>query len=187
MFERFTYCEEKVLNCHPLTQGGFANLKVAREKKLSFIIFTFEFCPDLFSFSWSSVLPSLYMCPNQGGSMDFILYKGKHGGRRPEAGRKRIHSRGVSHRIREKVSGRTPLHINFKFRTFIKNKRCLALLKRAILNARSHGLRVIHFSLQSNHIHLIVEAFKTRDTASLIIFSDERLLALRVSLRILCF
>lgn len=86
------------------------------------------------------------------------LYKGSRGGRRPGSGRKRIHSKGVAHREREKVSGRTPLHINFKFRTQIRNKLCLRLLKKAILNSRSHGLRVIHFSLQHNHVHLIVEA-----------------------------
>ncbi|WPU66418.1 transposase [Peredibacter starrii] len=86
------------------------------------------------------------------------LYQGKSGGRRPGSGRKRIHSKGVAHRIREKVTNRTPLHINFKYRTFIKNKYCLKLLKRAIINARAHGLRIIHFSLQSNHVHLIIEA-----------------------------
>lgn len=85
------------------------------------------------------------------------LYQGNWGGRRPGSGRKRIHSKGVSHRVREKVTTRTPIHINFKYKTLIKNKFCLKLLKRAIVNARSHGLRVVHFSLQSNHVHLIIE------------------------------
>ena len=80
------------------------------------------------------------------------------GGYRRDSGRKRIHSRGVAHRKREKVLLKTPLHINFKYQTQIKNKFCLRLLKRAILNARKHGLRVNHFSLQHNHVHLIVEA-----------------------------
>lgn len=31
-------------------------------------------------------------------------------------------------------------------------------MKRSIQNARSHGLRVLHFSLESNHVHLILEA-----------------------------
>lgn len=88
----------------------------------------------------------------------FNLNKGTRGGRRDGSGRKRIHSKGVSHRVREKVNYRVPLHINFKYRTHIKNKTCLKILKRAILNARSHGLRINHFSMQSNHIHLIVEA-----------------------------
>lgn len=88
----------------------------------------------------------------------FNLYKGARGGRRPGSGRKRVHSKGVAHRQRETVNRRAPLHINFKFRTQIRNKLCLRLLKRAILNSRPHGLKVIHFSLQYNHVHLIVEA-----------------------------
>lgn len=88
----------------------------------------------------------------------FNLYKGKWGGRRPGAGRKRIHSKGVAHRSRELVNHRFPLHINFKVSAFIRNKVCLRILKRAILNARQKGLRIRHYSLQSNHIHLIVEA-----------------------------
>lgn len=86
------------------------------------------------------------------------LYQGARGGKRPNCGRKRIKSKGVAHRQRERVTTRTPMHINFKYKSYIKNKDCLRLLKRAILNARSHGLRVLHFSLQTNHIHLIVEA-----------------------------
>lgn len=80
------------------------------------------------------------------------------GGVRKNAGRKREISRGVSHREREHVSGRTPVHINFKYRTHVRNKTTLKLLKRSISNARSHGLRVLHFSFQTNHVHLIVEA-----------------------------
>lgn len=86
------------------------------------------------------------------------LNRGKWGGRRSGSGRKRAHSKGVAHRVREKVNHRTPLHINFKFKAYIRNKQCLKLLKRAILNGRKHGLSIIHFSLQTNHIHLIVEA-----------------------------
>lgn len=86
------------------------------------------------------------------------LSKGKRGGRRPGSGRRRIHSKGVGHRRRERVSGKVPMHINFKYKAFIRNKQCMKLLKRAIVNARSHGLRIVQFSLQSNHVHLIVES-----------------------------
>jgi REP element-mobilizing transposase RayT len=86
------------------------------------------------------------------------LFKGTRGGRRPGAGRKRIHSKGVAHRVREKVHMRHAMHVNFKYRTTIRHKKGLSLLKRAILNARKKGPRVIHFSLQSNHIHMILEA-----------------------------
>jgi REP element-mobilizing transposase RayT len=89
---------------------------------------------------------------------NLYLFKGCHGGRRPRCGRKRIKPRGVSHCTREKVSGKTPLHVNFKYRTSIRNKDSLKLLKKAIQNARGHGLRVLHYSLESNHVHLILEA-----------------------------
>jgi REP element-mobilizing transposase RayT len=86
------------------------------------------------------------------------LYKGLRGGRRPGCGRKRIHSKGVAHRKRESVNFRHALHVNFKFRTTIRNKLSLGVLKKAISNARFHGLRIIHFSMQSNHVHFILEA-----------------------------
>lgn len=90
--------------------------------------------------------------------LELAIYKGRWGGRRPGSGRKRIHSKGVAHRTREKVSARSPLHINFKFQTSIRNKETLRVLKRAIINARSHGLRIIHYSMQRNHVHFIIEA-----------------------------
>lgn len=86
------------------------------------------------------------------------IYKGKRGGRRPNAGRKRIHSKGVAHERREKVRLYTPLHINFKYKLTVKNKEGLKALHKAIRNARTHGLKIIHFSLQHNHVHLIVAA-----------------------------
>ncbi len=86
------------------------------------------------------------------------LNGGGWGGLRLNAGRKRIHSKGVAHTLREKVTGRTPLHINFRYRSHIRNKDTLKLLKRAIKNARSHDLKILHYSFQSNHVHLIIEA-----------------------------
>lgn len=81
-----------------------------------------------------------------------------HGGKRDGAGRKRKKSRGVSHEGRERVTSRTPLHINFKYRLRVRNKDTLKLLKKAISNGRKHGLKILHFSFQQNHVHLIVDA-----------------------------
>lgn len=80
------------------------------------------------------------------------------GGLREGAGRKRRHSPGVAHSIREKVGTRTPLHVNFKYRFPVRNKTTLKLLKRAIQNARTHGLKILHYSFQHNHVHLIIHA-----------------------------
>lgn len=86
------------------------------------------------------------------------LNGGKWGGLRVNAGRKRIHSRGVSHSEREYVHQRTPLHVNFKFRINLRNKDTLKLLKRSMQNARRHGLHILNYSFQHNHVHLIIWA-----------------------------
>lgn len=86
------------------------------------------------------------------------LSGGKWGGLRANAGRKRIHSKGVSHGNREKISNRQPLHVNFKYKISVRNKETLKLLKRSIQNARRHGLQVLQYSFQHNHIHLILQA-----------------------------
>ncbi len=67
----------------------------------------------------------------------------------------------MAHRMREVVK-RHPLHVNFKYRLNVRNKETLKLLKRSIQNARGHGLRILHYSFQSNHIHLIIEADSNR-------------------------
>lgn len=92
------------------------------------------------------------------GQLKLNLDKGRWGGRRKGSGRKRLHSKGVAHRMREKVIRRTPTHINIKYKSFIRNKTFLGILKRAILNSRKKGLRILHYSVQSNHIHFIIEA-----------------------------
>lgn len=86
------------------------------------------------------------------------LSGGRWGGLRSKAGRKRVRSKGVAHTERAKVSMRTPLHVNFKYKIPVRNKDTLKLLKKAIQNARKHGLKVLHYSFQQNHIHLILEA-----------------------------
>lgn len=86
------------------------------------------------------------------------LYLGQHGGRRPSSGRNRLHSKGVSHRTREQITSRTPVHINFKVSTYIQSRPALEILTIAISKAHEHGLNIIYYALQSNHIHLIAEA-----------------------------
>ena len=86
------------------------------------------------------------------------IYKGARGGRRPNAGKIRIHSPGVAHSPREKIKATTPLHINFKYGAFIRMESVLHILEDAIVNASKFNFSVTHFTLQSNHIHLIAEA-----------------------------
>lgn len=89
--------------------------------------------------------------------LNLNIYTGKRGGRRPDSGRTRMHSKGVAHRARESINRLTAVHINFKVTTYFQNKPCLAILHKAFENSRSHGLNIVFFALQSNHVHLIIE------------------------------
>lgn len=77
------------------------------------------------------------------------------------AGRSAKHDAGIRHTSRPKISRPTSLHLTIKVKSIkanIKNKIILHMLKRAILNARRQGLKVIHFSLEYDHVHLLIEA-----------------------------
>ena len=93
----------------------------------------------------------------------------QHGGRRQGAGRKPSGPRaGLPHRARPKHSASHPVHVTMRARDGLPSLRSDALLQKALREAIACGhkssFRVIHFSIQSNHLHLIVEA---NDTPSL--------------------
>jgi REP element-mobilizing transposase RayT len=94
-------------------------------------------------------------------SLDFD--KGRHGGRRAGAGRKRTPGRRrVPHERRPRVSRHRPLHLTLRMLPDVgrlRRRRVWKQLRTAFLNAcRTSGFRICYFSLQHNHIHLIVEA-----------------------------
>ena len=77
------------------------------------------------------------------------------------AGRKPIHDAGIRHTARPFLKRPASLHLTIKVRknkAEIKNKSVLKLLKHAIQNARRQGLRVVHYSLEYDHVHLLIEA-----------------------------
>ncbi|MBC7711716.1 MAG: transposase [Rhizobacter sp.] len=77
------------------------------------------------------------------------------------AGRPAIHDRGIRHISRPKVLKPTPLHLTIKVRSNkadIQNKIILKSLHRAIIRGRLKGLKIIHYALEYNHVHLLVEA-----------------------------
>ena len=81
------------------------------------------------------------------------------GGKRAGAGRPNL-SGQVNHMKRARVKSATPLHLTWRLKDDVVNLRsydALKLFKAAAVRARGFGLRILHFSLQSNHIHLIVE------------------------------
>ncbi len=91
-----------------------------------------------------------------------------HGGKRRGAGRKN-RSNLPAHTVRPDISIKTPLHVTMKLRKGLPSLRTKALLKifrASVLKARLKGLRIIHYSLQSNHLHFLVEAQDKRELAS---------------------
>ena len=89
--------------------------------------------------------------------LELNLYKGTHGGRRPGSGRKRIHSAGVSHRERPQINHYLPLHVNFKYKLYIRNDHFKNILFKSYMNSSLKDLYVIYYSIESNHVHLIIE------------------------------
>jgi len=77
------------------------------------------------------------------------------------AGRKAIHDAGIRHTSRPFLKRPASLHLTIKVqrnKDEIKNKSVLKLLKHAILRARFQGLKVLHYSLEYDHVHLLIEA-----------------------------
>lgn len=78
-----------------------------------------------------------------------------------KAGRPAIHDKGIRHTVRPRIHKTTMLHLTIKVRenkADIKNKRILKLLHHAIKRARLQRLKVLHYTLEYNHVHLLVEA-----------------------------
>jgi REP element-mobilizing transposase RayT len=83
-----------------------------------------------------------------------------HGGKRKGAGRPNL-SGLVSHMKREPVNWKLPLHINTKIRAHypsMRRKDVVKIFEGCCARTKKFGLHVIHFTIQSNHIHLICEA-----------------------------
>lgn len=91
----------------------------------------------------------------------------KHGGRRPGAGRKRRSDESVPHARRPAFDGaRHPLHVTLRMARGVWNlrsQRGYRVIERTLRDERAQPaetrpLRVVHYSVQGNHLHLVVEA-----------------------------
>jgi REP element-mobilizing transposase RayT len=86
------------------------------------------------------------------------------GGWRPGAGRPRSNRRNkrVLHRRRPRVTRHTPAHITLRVVpevTSLRTKKRAQVLRRAfVASCARDGFRIIDWSVQGNHLHLIVEA-----------------------------
>src|SRR4051812_32104663 len=99
--------------------------------------------------------------PAKGDQLDLALAR-KRGGRREGAGRKPSGSRvGVAHRARPEHKARHPVHVTLRARGRLPSLREQVLffeLRRCIGRASKEWFRVLHFSVQRDHVHLVVEA-----------------------------
>src|SRR6202163_3015021 len=84
------------------------------------------------------------------------------GGYRPGAGRKPKRDAGPSHLRRPELSRHHPVHTTLRVARGcwnLRSRRALAALQGAFEGGRERfGFRLIHYSVQGNHLHLIVEA-----------------------------
>jgi REP element-mobilizing transposase RayT len=90
------------------------------------------------------------------------------GGKRKNAGRPNKTGE-VSHGKRPHVNFKSPLHITMRLKKGMVNLRTQRLLnafRKATREAQKFGFHVVHFSLLSNHVHLIAEAKNSKALAS---------------------
>ena len=84
------------------------------------------------------------------------------GGRRPGAGRKPSGRKvGVSHRTRPPHESRHPVHATLRAQRGIpslRGERLFRQLERRLATGSRGGFRILQFSVQRDHVHLIVEA-----------------------------
>jgi putative transposase len=85
------------------------------------------------------------------------------GGKRTNAGRPRVHGgrARVAHRARPDHKARHPVHVTLRARaglTSLRAPKVFAAVRDALAAASRQSFRLIHFSVQSDHLHLIVEA-----------------------------
>jgi REP element-mobilizing transposase RayT len=89
------------------------------------------------------------------------------GGARKGAGRKPGGERaGVRHQARPELKARFPVHVTWRMRKGVwqlRTRRCFGALARAFWGGSNRfGFRLVHYSVQGNHVHLLVEAEDAR-------------------------
>ena len=106
------------------------------------------------------------------------------GGRRPGAGRPSARERpAVPHVERAEVRPYQPVHVTLRVLDTVWNlrsERSFAVIHDALTAARRRGdSRIVHFSVQGNHLHLIAEA-----TSSAALSNAIRALTIRLARRL---
>src|SRR4051794_36095526 len=92
-----------------------------------------------------------------------LRFRNTWGGRREGAGRKKLPKgrRSTEHRARPVFASRYPVHLTLRMAPWVatlRRRRALAVIERTFLAAQGRfGLRLVDFSIEDNHLHLIVE------------------------------
>jgi REP element-mobilizing transposase RayT len=93
--------------------------------------------------------------------LDMVGARKQHGGRRPGAGRKKTGKRvGGPHRKRPPLSRNHAVHVTLRTTRFELRQRSMyhAIRKGLLRVIGRPDFRVVHVSIQQNHLHLVVEA-----------------------------
>jgi REP-associated tyrosine transposase len=109
-----------------------------------------------------------FKMPRRPQQLAFVIRT--HGGARPGAGRPRVASRpGVPHRPRAPHDPRHPVHVTLRAAPLpvsLRSTRVFPAVRGALARASRAAFRVIAFSVQADHLHLVVEADARRRLAT---------------------
>ncbi len=102
-------------------------------------------------------------------ALDAVRYNSGHGGPRRGAGRPRGARPRVMHRPRERIVARVPVHVTIRLRRGIPTLRQPRFVRRFRSSLAEacvrHGFRVVHYSIQRDHLHLLIEVQNNRSIA----------------------
>jgi REP element-mobilizing transposase RayT len=91
-----------------------------------------------------------------------VLIPAGRGGWRPGAGRKARPGARVLHRRREQIPGHCPVHVTLRLQRGLPNlrqQRFVGAFKQSLNQCSERpGFRVVHYSIQRNHLHFLIEA-----------------------------
>ncbi|MFL5311851.1 MAG: transposase [Myxococcales bacterium] len=101
--------------------------------------------------------------------MQFVLptWGGRRKSKHRRNGQRRLAK--VPHRKRPALSARHPVHVTWRVLPHVwslRSRRCFSRIARCFSRGRDRfGFRLMHFSVQGNHLHLVVEAEDERALA----------------------
>jgi putative transposase len=119
--------------------------------------------------------------PAKGEQLTFADTR-SHGGPRPDSGRKEGPRPKVRHRKRPAHASYNPVHVTMRRAKGLPSfrvDRLHQLLKKAIRDTRRDGFRIVHYSIQNDHLHMLVEADDAR-----FLTNGMKSFAVRVAMRV---